>query len=142
SKLDLTGQHLLGGSGQAGKSVQDSGINSFFGSAGFDGLNEADLRGATDAFVRSFVQRANEVTGQALDLEPLFKLRNEGELLADSLIRLDGQFVSVNGSFSALGLKLYDTSVKGIELADSLVQMAGGVDNLVAGTASFYRNFY
>lgn len=142
AELDMSGMHLVGGSGQAGKSTQDSGINSFFGSAGFDKLSEEALRGATDSFVRAFVQRANEVTGQALDLEPLYKLRGEGELLADALIRLDAQFVVANGSFAALGLKLYDTSVQGMALSDSLVKMAGGVDNLVAGTEAYYRNFY
>lgn len=135
---DLTGQSLVGKMHQAGK----KGEGSFFGSAEYNKLMEEDLRGATDEFVRAWVNRVNEVTEQAVDFAPLFELAQEGELLADALVRLDTQFHGVDATLRALDLTAYDTSVTGMKMADSLVQAAGGLDRFITGTDAYYRNFY
>lgn len=135
---DLTGQSLAGKMHQAGK----KGEGSFFGSAEYNKLMEEDLRGATDEFVRAWVNRVNEVTEQAVDFAPLFELAQEGELLADALVRLDTQFHGVDATLRALDLTAYDTSTSGMKMADSLVQAAGGLDRFITGTDAYYRNFY
>ncbi|MCK9469995.1 MAG: hypothetical protein M0Q49_11325, partial [Porticoccaceae bacterium] len=136
--VDLTGQSLAGKMSQAGK----RGEGSFFGAADHNKLVEEDVYGATDAFVQAWVDKVNEATNSALDLEPLFALAQEGELLADALIRLDTQFHGVTSTLQALDLAAYDTSVRGVELADSLVKAHGGLERFITGTDSYYRNFY
>lgn len=137
-RANLSGQQLDGRSPLAGT----DGIGNFFGSAEFNRLVEEDITGATDAFVRAWVSKVNEVTGQALDLEPLFALQQEGEILADTLIRLNSQFGGVNSVLETLGLRLLDVDVAGIKAADALVAAVGGQDAFAQSADFFYREFY
>ena len=141
-RADLDGQYLEGGSSQAGLATQDSGINSFFGSAEFNQLSEEALRGATDSFVRAWVEQVNRQAGEALDIEPLFALQQEGELLAETLVRANNQLTIANATLAATGRQAYDVSVAGTLLADSLVQAFGSIDNLVASSEYYYQNFF
>src|SRR5690606_3097963 len=103
---------------------------------------ESDITGAADAFVKAWVTKVNELTGANLDLEPIFDLAAEGELLADTLIRVQSQFHGVNDTLAALGLSLYDTSVAGMVAADGLVQAMGGLDSFAQATSAYYAAFY
>lgn len=136
-EVDLKGQALVGKAHQAGKAGGD-----FFGSAEFNKLIESDITGAADAFVKAWVTKVNELTGANLDLEPIFDLAAEGELLADTLIRVQTQFHGVNDTLAALGLSLYDTSVAGMVAADGLVQAMGGLDSFAQATSAYYAAFY
>lgn len=62
SAVRLSGP-LRGKSSQAGLSVQDSGINSFFGSAAFNELSEAQLLAATGEFINAWLDAAERTIG-------------------------------------------------------------------------------
>lgn len=64
SAVRLSGP-LRGKSSQAGLSVQDSGINSFFGSAAFNELSEAQLLAATGEFINAWLDAAERAIGDS-----------------------------------------------------------------------------
>lgn len=66
----------------------------------------------------------------------------EGEQAIDTLTRLATSLGTVNGIFDTLGLTLYETSMKGGDLASQLADAAGGLDKLQAASANYYQNFY
>lgn len=66
----------------------------------------------------------------------------EGEQAIDTLTRLAISLGTVNGIFDTLGLTLYETSMKGGDLASQLADAAGGLDKLQAASANYYQNFY
>ena len=65
----------------------------------------------------------------------------EGEQAIDTLTRLATSLGTVNGIFDTLGLTLYETSMKGGDLANQLADAAGGLDKLQTASAN-YQNFY
>ena len=136
---DLTGAALQGKQAQAG--VTGPG-GDFFGSAEFNKINQGDLEGAADEFVRAWVKEVNRMSGEALDFEPLFALAHEGEMLADSLIRLNDQFVNTDRLLGFIGQSLHGMSVESIVAADSLVALMGGIDEFVNATSFYYENFF
>ena len=138
--VDLAGQTLKGINSDA---QSDNAISEgFFGSAAMNGIDQADLKGAPDAFVEAWVDRVNELTGAAIDIEPFRKLQKEGELLADVILRATQNFRPINDLLTAIGSTAFDLSVEGMAAADSLVQAAGGVQNFQATTAEYYRLFF
>ena len=60
----------------------------------------------------------------------------------EALTAFVNNLYSVNDVFTTLNLKLYDSSVSGGKLAESLSAMAGGLANLQTAAASYYDNFY
>ncbi|WP_062383579.1 tape measure protein [Pseudomonas abietaniphila] len=60
----------------------------------------------------------------------------------EALTALVNNLYSVNDVFTTLNLKLYDSSVSGGKLAESLSAMAGGLANLQAAASTYYDNFY
>lgn len=66
----------------------------------------------------------------------------DGEQAIDTLARLATSLGTVNGIFDTLGLTLYETSMKGGDLASQLADAAGGLDKLQAASANYYQNFY
>ncbi len=66
----------------------------------------------------------------------------DGEQAIDTLTRLATSLGTVNGIFDTLGLTLYETSMKGGDLASQLADAAGGLDKLQAASANYYQNFY
>lgn len=138
---NLTGVYLVGKMVQAG--TPDAGaVPSFFGSAEFDKLIQEDITGAADNFVRAWVAKVNEISGNALDFEPLFSLANEGELLADSLIRLTNQFEGANLWLGRLGQTLHGMSIDTVVAADSLIKLMGGLENFTRSTEAYFNNFF
>lgn len=134
--VDLIGQMLQAGTPDAGA------VPSFFGSAAFNELSTKDLEGAADNFVRAWVKKVNEISGNALDFEPLFALAQEGELLADSLIRLTNQFEGVNTWMGRLGQTLHGMSIETVVAADALVAVMGGLDNFAKTTEFYFNRFF
>lgn len=136
--VDLAGGQLAGKSSQEGEAG-----SGFFGATGYNGaITEADLRGAADQYVREFVAAVNEANGTAFDLEPVFALQLEGEMLGDTLLRVQAEAAGVNQIFTALGYSTYELSVAGMVAADNLVQAAGGLQNLASLTDYYYQNTY
>ncbi|MFJ3487724.1 tape measure protein [Pseudomonas sp. NPDC090202] len=60
----------------------------------------------------------------------------------EALTTFVNNLYGVNDIFTALNFKLYDTSVAGGKLAESLSAYAGGLANLQAITSAYYDNFY
>ncbi len=135
--VDLGGQMLQGKASQFGAEA-----DGFFGATGFNGLNESDLRGAADDFVREFVDLVNQSTKGNINLEPIFDLQLEGEMLGDTLLRVNAEFSTANGLLGALGFTLYDLSVEGMAAASGLVQALGGLESFSAGVSAYYQAFY
>lgn len=134
--IDLAGDSLTGKAHQAGKSG-----GNFFGSAEFNGLSEADIRGASREFILAWTDAVNAEMGTALDFAPLLDLAAEGEDAGDALIRLNRQFAGANAILGGLNQTLFDSSVAGIEASDGLVAAFGGLENFATSAALFGDRF-
>ena len=66
----------------------------------------------------------------------------EGESAIETLTRLASSLSTVNSSLDLLGLKLYETSLAGADMASKLVDMFGGLEGFTAVTSGYYQNFY
>jgi hypothetical protein len=66
----------------------------------------------------------------------------DGELAIDTLKRLSGSLMVVNGTFDTLGYKLLEASLAGGDLASKLADAFGGLENLAAATSTYYEAFY
>jgi phage-related minor tail protein len=70
------------------------------------------------------------------------KYAKEGEKAIDTLTRLATSLSAVNQVFDTLGVKLYESSLAGGDLASQLVDLFGGIDKFVQSTNFYYQNFY
>ena len=61
---------------------------------------------------------------------------------ADAIVQQMGALQAVNAIFDSLNVTLYEVSLVGIDLANNFVEMAGGMEALVAKTTYFFDNFY
>lgn len=136
--VNLTGRTLDGKAAGAGT---DWG-KTFFGSAEFNGINQGDVESVLDDFTGAWQAKVKELTGFVADLSPFEPLMKEGEALADTIGRVQIEFVGVTGALDALGFELLDLSVGGMAAADNLVQAFGGLDQLSTGIAAYYDAFY
>ena len=59
-----------------------------------------------------------------------------------TLERLAGSLTAANSVFRAMNLRLFETSKAGAEMASSLIDVAGGLENFAAATDYYYQNFY
>ena len=66
----------------------------------------------------------------------------DSELAIDTLKRLSGSLMVVNGTFDTLGYKLLETSLAGGDLASKLADAFGGLDQLASATSTYYEAFY
>lgn len=66
----------------------------------------------------------------------------EGEQAIDTLTRLGASLQATNALFDTLGLKLYDASLAGGDLASQLVDLFGGIDAMNSATGAYFQNFY
>ncbi len=64
---------LKGSSSQAGLSTQDSGINSFFGAADFNSLNQKQLIDATGKFIDAWLEAAQKALGSEFNVGSLVR---------------------------------------------------------------------
>ena len=136
--VNLTGRTLDGKAAGAGT---DWG-KTFFGSAEFNGINQGDVESLLDDFTGAWQAKVEELTGFVADLSPFEPLMKEGEALADTIGRVQIEFVAVTGALDALGFELIDLSVGGLAAADGLVQAFGGLDQLSTGINAYYDAFY
>lgn len=63
-------------------------------------------------------------------------------LSVETLSVYAGSLASVNEVFGAIGLSAYEVSVEGGRLSAQLLQLAGGIENLLNATDFYYQNFY
>lgn len=69
-------------------------------------------------------------------------LSAENEIWAATLVRLGAEVVGVNGILEALGVTVLSLDITGAQAADSLIALAGGMDNLAKASTYFFENFY
>ncbi|MBL4782989.1 MAG: tape measure protein [Porticoccaceae bacterium] len=136
--VNLAGRTLDGKAAGAGT---DWGQH-FFGSAEYNGVNSADVASTLDDFTAAWQAKVEEITGFMVDLSPFEPLIKEGEALADTVGRVQLEFVAVTGALDALGFELLDLSVGGLAAAGGLVQAFGGLEQFSSGVASYYDLFY
>lgn len=104
----------------------------------FNGLNEQQIQ-----------EKLNEVFGNLTESisrrvlgDAGLAFANEGETASQTLTRLAGSLVAVNGAFDTLGRTLLDASLQGASLASSLVDAFGGADNFSQAVGAYYQAFY
>lgn len=66
----------------------------------------------------------------------------EGEKAIDTLTRLATSLSTVNSIFDTLGYTMYESSLKGGDMASKLAELFGGLDKLVSATSAYYQEFY
>lgn len=76
------------------------------------------------------------------DFAAIKQLAAEGEILPATMVRLGAQLMSVNDMVDALGGNMLPLNQAGVEAANALIELAGGMDKLTAATNYFYENFY
>jgi len=69
-------------------------------------------------------------------------LKRSGETSSQTLARLGGSLTAVNAQFDLLGVSMLDTSLKGGDMASTLADVFGGVEQFQQSTANFFNAFY
>lgn len=72
----------------------------------------------------------------------LQQFRKDGESAYDALIRLGTSLETVNESFRMLGRTLIDTSLAGGDLASSIAEAFGGLENMSTMVGNYFSKFY
>jgi len=93
-------------------------------------------------FENALAAKIEKATGTALNIADIRPLIQDGEALGDTIYRIGGQLPVVNAALDALGIDALEFTTAGLAAADSLVQAAGGLDNLVSLTDFYYSNVY
>lgn len=70
------------------------------------------------------------------------QLAKDGETAVQTLTRLSSSLQSVNSAFDVLGYALYESSIAGAQMASSLIDAFGGMEQLTQAVSSYYENFY
>jgi tape measure domain-containing protein len=68
--------------------------------------------------------------------------RQVGEGYAQTIMRVANNFVTVNATFSKLGMKLLDTSDAGIKASDSFIKLFDSLENMQSVASEYYDKFY
>lgn len=66
----------------------------------------------------------------------------EGETQLQALTRLSTSLVGVNAMLDTLGIKMYETSLAGADMASSLVDLFGDLETMQAAVTSYYDAYY
>ena len=138
TNVNLTGQTLGGKS--AGKDANWG--PTFFGSAEFDKVNAADVDNAINDFAEAWQIKVEEMTGEMIDIAPFYDLIQEGEVLGNTLTRVQSEFLIMNGVFNKLGLSIQDVSVESLVASDNIVQAFGSLSELTESIDYYYDNLY
>lgn len=68
--------------------------------------------------------------------------KRAGESSSQTLTRLGRDLTGVNASFDLLGVEMFETSLKGGDMASALADVFGGVEQFQQATATFFSAFY
>jgi len=134
--IDLS-KTTLPGKGEAGHAV-----GNLIGAASFNRVDTNQLKRAPDDFLNAWISTVNEMTGTAVDVQPLLDLSKEGELLADTLIRVQQEFAGVQDILGNLGFQTFADSITGMVEASKVAASFGGIENLSAATGQYYDRYY
>lgn len=114
-----------------------------------DGLEfsfKFSTKGKTEEEIQEKIQEMLNQYGDAatwhLTGPDLQQFRKEGESAYDALIRLASSLETVNESFRMLGRTLIDTSLAGGDLASSIAEAFGGLENMSTAVGNYFSKFY
>lgn len=115
-----------------------SAISNFTGSiqVSFKGLTEEQIQ---TRLSEEFDKLGNSLAAAALGTEAYTR---SGETASQTLQRLSGSLSTVNGTFDVLGRTLYAASLSGADMASSLVDLMGGLEQYQATTTAYYQSYY
>jgi tape measure domain-containing protein len=70
------------------------------------------------------------------------KFVRSGETTTEALARMSASLTAANDAMQALGLRLFNVSVKGADAASAMVDILGGIEGFNQATAFYMQNFY
>ncbi|WP_429949290.1 hypothetical protein ACQYWY_20375 [Comamonas sediminis] len=129
------------------KSIREMGDTLGLGTDALDGFTydfKISLKGLSDEEAMAKLQ---EVFGQAANKMAELVLATDeytqgDETRLETLTRLSVSLTVVNGLFETLGATLLDASLASGDWASSLIEAAGGVEQLMQSAATFYDLYY
>ena len=102
----------------------------------FMGLSESQV---TEKITEIFTKMSDKMA-EAVLAGTNYSLANE--TATQTLTRLYNSLISVNGVMDTLNLTLFDGTLAGADLAASLINAFGSIENLNSATGFYYENFY
>lgn len=113
-------------------------ISNFTGSikVSFKGLTEEQIQAQ---LAEEFNKIGDSLAAAALGTQAYTRT---GETALQTLQRLSSSLSTVNGTFDVLGRTLYAASLSGADMASSLVDLMGGLEQYQTTTTAYYEAFY
>jgi hypothetical protein len=102
----------------------------------FRGLTEEQIQ---TRLSEEFDKIGNSLASAALGTDAYTR---SGETASQTLQRLSGSLSTVNGTFDVLGRTLYAASLSGADMASSLVELMGGLEQYQTTTTAYYQSYY
>ena len=103
--------------------------------------NEKAIADALDSYGQALVRSASGGRWPFINGE-LSQFSEHGETALDTLNRLGGSLLGVNGIFETLGLSLVDASLAGGQAASELIALTGGLDAFATKTGAYLGAYY
>lgn len=108
-----------------------------------EGVQIATLQIGTSGKSKQSQEAIEQQIGQWFaDLQEAAVQAVDSSMTVESLTIYASSLASVNEVFGAIGLSSYDVSIEGGKAAAQLLQLAGGIENLLTATDFYYQNFY
>lgn len=94
----------------------------------------------TDALNAVISKGLDEMAGAAF--KDFAKYQAQGEGLAQTVLRVADNFVTVNSIMSKMNLTMFQMSMSGIDASLKLSELMGGLEELKSAASSYYENFF
>lgn len=111
-----------------------------------DGLSDQEVK---DKITAALASASNEIAQQligsfdrATSTYKPSEFARDGENAIATLTRLSTSLTTVNGAFESMNRTMFQASLAGANMASSLADLLGGLDNFKQISASYFQNFY
>ena len=98
------------------------------------------VEGEEGRWMRGYIEQVSQVTRTIEATGPSFA--RTGETAVQTLTRLASSISTINPVMELLGLQLFDTSLAGADLASTMADAFGGLENFTQVTAQYYQDFF
>lgn len=108
----------------------------------FETTTTSRFGGLASALIKGIFKNANlnlETTVTTWVAGPFIR---EGETAIDALARLSSSIVTVNPILDTLGVRMFEVSLAGADMASKLADAFGGLEAMGAATSAYYQAFY
>jgi len=108
----------------------------------FETTTTSRFGGLESALIKGIFKNANlnlETTVTTWVAGPFIR---EGEKAIDALARLSSSIVTVNPILDTLGVRMFEVSLAGADMASKLADAFGGLEAMGAATSAYYQAFY